>query len=65
MTLKQRWCTWVHRDRSHGVLVAAQDALWTYCPRCGCLSPGITFDTRWVRVSWRYAQHRLRFKKAA
>jgi hypothetical protein len=42
-----------------------QDALWTHCGRCGYVSPGIRIDVRWVTISWRYAQHRVRFKKAS
>ena len=65
MTLKQWWCGWALRDRAHGSLRMHHDALWTHCWRCGYVSPGIRLDTRWVTIAWRYAQHRMRFKKAS
>jgi hypothetical protein len=56
------WCGLRGHETS---LRMAHDALWTRCGRCGYVSPGIQIDVRWVTISWRYAQYRIRFRKAS
>ena len=62
MTLKQWWCGLRGHETT---LCMHEDVLWTHCGRCGYVSPGIRLNVRWVTISWRYAQHRVRFKKAS
>jgi hypothetical protein len=63
--MRRGWCAWRARGTGHGRLVANNDEMWTHCPRCGYLSPGIVIETVHVRLTWHYDRHRRRFRRAS